>query len=89
MIIQAFQQRGTPTCTAALGQTLRAGRALVVGLSFHGVSGLCMNSLAHRLPGGIQTQGISRRPLQAWVSFNGDRTTACGPHAPGGDQCGE
>ena len=42
--------------TAGLGQTLRTGRRLVGGLSFHGVSGLCTNSLAHRLPGGIQAQ---------------------------------
>ena len=29
--------------TAGLGQTLRTGRPLVGGLSFHGVSGMCMN----------------------------------------------
>ena len=62
-------------------QTLRTGRPLVDGLSFHGVSGLCMSSLAHWLPGGIQSQGISRRPMQAWVSCSGGRTTACFPHA--------
>ena len=51
--------------TAGLGQTLRAGRPLVGGLSFDGVSALCMSSLAHRLPGGIQAQSMRRRPMQA------------------------
>ena len=64
-------------------------RLLVGGLSFHGVSGLCMSSLAHMLPGGIQAQGMRRRPMQAWVSCSGSRATACDPHAPRGDQCGE
>ena len=27
--------------------------------------------------------------MQAWVSCSGGRTTACDPHALGGDQCGE
>ena len=40
--------------TADLGQTLQTGCFLVGGSSFHGVSGLCMNSLAHGLPGGTQ-----------------------------------
>ena len=69
---------------AALGQTLRTGRPLVGGLSFHGVSGLCMSSSADRLPGGMR-----RRPMQAWVSCSGGRTPACDPHALGGEQCGE
>ena len=32
--------------TGGLGHTLRAGRPLDGGLSFHGVSGLCTSSLA-------------------------------------------
>ena len=75
--------------TASLGQTLRAGRALVGGLPFHGVSGLCTNSVAHWLPRGIQAQGMSWRPLQAWVSCSRSPTTACDSHALGGDQCAE
>ena len=65
------------------------GRPLVGGLSFHGVSGLCMSSLAHGLPGGIQAQAMRRRPTQAWVSCSRGRITACDPHALRGDQCGE
>ena len=42
-----------------------------------------------RLPGGMQAQGLRRRPMQAWVSCSGGRTTACDPHALCGDQCGE
>ena len=53
--------------TAGLSQTLRIVRPLVGGLSFHGVSGLCTNSPAHGLPGGIQAQGTRRRPIRAWV----------------------
>ena len=82
--------------TARLGQTLRAGRRLVGGLSFHGVSELCTNSLAHRLPGGIQAQelriqaqGMRRRPMQAWVSCSGGRATAWDLHAVRDAQCGE
>ena len=44
--------------TAGLGQTIRTGRPLVGGLSFHGVSGLCMSSLAHVLLLGIQVQSV-------------------------------
>ena len=40
-------------------------------LWFHGVSGRCVSSLAHRLPGGIQGQGRRRRPMQARVSCSG------------------
>ena len=46
--------------TAGLSQTLRTRRPLVGGLSFQGVSGLCTNSLAHRLPEGTQAQGIEK-----------------------------
>ena len=46
-----------------------------------------MNSQAHRR--GMEAQGVRRRPMQAWVSCSGGRTTACDPHALGGDQCGE
>ena len=46
--------------SAGLGQTLRMGRPLVGGLFFHGVLGLCMSSLALRLPGGIQGSGHER-----------------------------
>ena len=60
---------------------------LVGGLSFHGVSGLCLSSLEHRLPGGIQAQGMRRRPMQAWVSCSGG--TVCDPHALVGAPCGE
>ena len=67
----------------------RMARSLVGGLSFHGVSGLCMSSLAHRLSGGIQAHGIRSRPMQAWVSCSGGRTFACDLHALGGDQCCE
>ena len=35
------------------------GRLLVGGLSSHDVSGLCVNPLEQRLPGGIQAQGVS------------------------------
>ena len=40
-------------------------------------------------PGGIQAQGMRRRPMQAWIAFSGSRTTACNPHALGGTRCGE
>ena len=60
--------RGTADdSTAGLGQTLRTGRPLVGGLSFHDVYGLCTSSLAHRLPGGIQAQGMRKRPMQAFA----------------------
>ena len=36
--------------TAGLGQPHRTGCPLVGGFTFHGVSGLCMSSLAQRLP---------------------------------------
>ena len=39
-----------------LGQTLSTGCLLVGGLSFHGVSGMCMSSLAHRLAVEMQAQ---------------------------------
>ena len=42
---------------------------------------LFVSSLAHELPGGIQAQDRRRRPMQAWVSCSGGRTTACDPHA--------
>ena len=57
--------------TAGLGHTLRAGRPLVGRLSFHCVSGLWMNSLAHRPTGGIQGRAMRRRPMQSWVSCSG------------------
>ena len=44
--------------TAGLGQALLTEGHLVGGLSFHGVSGMCHESLAHRLPGGIQAQSL-------------------------------
>ena len=76
--------------TSGLDQTLRPGRPLFGGgFSFHGVSGLCMNTVAHRLPGGIQAQGMKWRPMHAWVSCAGRRTTACGPNALVGDQCAQ
>ena len=40
---------------------------------------------AHMLPRGIQAQGARRRPMQGWVSCSGGRTTACDPHALGGN----
>ena len=36
-------------------------------------------SLAHRLPGGMQAQGMTTRSMQAGVSCSGGRTTACDP----------
>ena len=75
--------------TAGLGQSLRTGRCLVGGSSFHGVSGLCLSSLPHGLPAGSQAQGMRRRPMQAWVSCSESGTLVCDPHALGGDQCGE
>ena len=85
-----FEPRATVVDSpASLRQTLRTGRPLVGGLSFPDVSGLCMNLLAHGLPRGIQAQGMRRRPMQALVSCSGCRTTACDPHALGGDQCGQ
>ena len=47
--------------TGGLGQTLRAGRPLVGGLSFYGVSVMCTNPLAHRLPGGFPGSGHEAR----------------------------
>ena len=67
--------------TAGLGQT-------VGGFSFHGVSGLCTHSLAHR-GARREAQDMRRRPMQAWVSTLLGRSTACDPHALVGDQCGE
>ena len=71
--------------TADLGRTLRTGRPLVGGLSFHGVSGLRTNSLAHRLRGGVQAEGMRRcdAGLGLLLWSVGD------PHALGGDQRGE
>ena len=41
-----------------------------------------------RLPGGIQAQGMRRRPMQVWVSCSGSRLPVV--HTPWvGDQCGE
>ena len=51
-----------------LGETLRTKHPLVGGLSFHGVSGMCLNSLVHRLPGGIQAQGM-RHPTDAGLGL--------------------
>ena len=49
-----------------------------------------MSSLAHSgCQEEFQAQGIGRRPVQAWVSCSGGRTTACDPHPLGGAQCGE
>ena len=52
-------------------RTAQLGRPLLGGLSFLGVSGLCTSSLAQRLPGETQAQGMRRRPRQAWVSCSG------------------
>ena len=41
------------------------------------------------MSGEIQAKVIGRRPVQAWVSCTWGRTTACDPHALGGDRCGE
>ena len=75
--------------TTGLGQTLRTGRLLVGGLSFHDVYGLCTSSLAHRLSGGIQTQGMRDRRCRRGSLALGGRPTACDPHVLGGAQCGE
>ena len=68
--------------TAGLGQTLRTGRPLVDGLSFHGVSGLCMNSW-HT---GCQVDFKPRVFELLWAS-----TTCLRParHALGGAWCSE
>ena len=65
-----FQQRAVSRQLRVIrpSLSLRTGRPLVGGPSFHGVSGPCASSLAHRLPAGIQAQGMRRRPMQAWVS---------------------
>ena len=44
--------------TASLGQALRTTRPQIGGLSLRDVSGLCMNSTARRLPGGMQAQSV-------------------------------
>ena len=44
--------------TVALGQTLRTGRPLVGGFIPPWRFGAVHESLAHRLPGGIQAQSI-------------------------------
>ena len=75
--------------TAGLRHPLRAGGPLVGGLLFDGVSGLCMSPLAHRLPGGVQAQGMSFVADASLGLALGDRTTACAPHVLGGDQYGE
>ena len=62
--------------TAGPDQNLFSGRLLVGGLSFHGVSELCTSSLARGLQGGIQARGMRMRPMHAWVSRSGGRTTA-------------
>ena len=56
---------------------------------FHGVSGLCTNSLAHGLPGGIQAQNMRRAADAGLVFCSAGRTTACDPHYLGGDQRGD
>ena len=71
--------------TAGLGQSFRTGRPLVGGLCFHGVSGLCMNHLAHWQPRGIQGPGCMRHQSLAL----GGRPTTCDRHALGGAQDGE
>ena len=62
--------------TAGLGPT-REERPLVGGFSFHDVSGLCANFLAHGLPGGIQAQDMRHAPDGGLVSCHGGRTPAC------------
>ena len=63
--------------------------SLFGGLSLHGLSGMCTSSLARRLPGGIQAQGMRRRATQGLVLLLWGRTTARDPHALGNAQCGE
>ena len=50
--------------TAGLGQTLRTARLLLGALSFHGVSDLCMNSLACRLPEESRLRAGEGGPMQ-------------------------
>ena len=55
IVLKGFEVLGY---TARLCQTLRTGRPLAGGLSFHDVSGLCMSSLSHVLPRGTQAQSV-------------------------------
>ena len=78
--LQTLMTRATVEDSMAdLGQTLRAGCPLVGGLSFHGISERCLNSLARGLPGGSQAQGSRRWPMQARVTSSGAWTAACDP----------
>ena len=76
--------RGHGTVSIQLSGACQRLQSSVGGLSFHGVSGLCMSSLAHGLPGGIQAHDMRRRPMRP-----GSLNLACDPHALDGDQCGE
>ena len=83
------RERCVVLSTAGLGQNLRTGRPQFGGLSFHDVSGMCTNPLAHWRPGNSSPEcvrhcGRCRAGLLLW-----GRTTACDPHALGGAQCGE
>ena len=81
---------GSAVDTRALGIPIsfqsedRMVRPLGGGLSFHDVSGMCMNPVAHRLSGGIQAQSVFDACLLLW-----GRPSTCDPHALGGAQCGE
>ena len=62
--------------TAGVGRTLRTGRPLVGGLSFHGVSVMCMSSRWHMdCQEEFRLNASKGRPTQAWVSCSGVRTT--------------
>ena len=72
------------------GQSLRTGRLLVGGLSFQRRFGAVhefTGSWAARRNSGPGHQTAADAGLG--LSCSGGRTTACGPHALGGAQCGE
>ena len=88
------RRRTSMTCatvedsTAGLGQSLRAGCPLVGGLSFPRRLGTCACVPWHTgYWEECRPQDMRRRPMQAWVSCSGGRSTACDPDTLVGDQC--
>ena len=67
--------------TRGLGQTLRTGRSLIGGLSVHGVSGICMRSLAHgqSLAPGVGQLSVTHTPV--WKQRGPDLNKAHKGHA--------
>ena len=62
-----MNRAGVEGSMAGLGQTLRTGRPLVGGFSFHDVSVMCMSPLVHRLTGGTQAPTVRRVSLALMV----------------------